>query len=132
MIFTVGLVSFPVTRGLGDRLGTPANSPSIVALQVRLRHGDAHGLPFGVGAGHARSERRRSAVRSGLPLPGSGRCLLEPDGIGPGFAPGIVPDQDARVGAGPGAQIKFGFGNPLLADALVFRGTTDEEDSLGW
>src|SRR5215207_594339 len=110
----------------------PANAPSIVALQVRLRHGDAHGLPSGAGAGHARLERRRSVVRSGLPLPGSGRYFLEPDGIGPGFAPGIVPDQDARVGAGPGAQIKFGFGNPLLANALVFRGTTDEEDSLRW
>src|SRR5829696_421526 len=132
MIFTFALVRVTVRLGLVHRLGMPANAPSIVTLLVQRRHGDTHGLPLGVGAGHARSERRRSAVRSGLSLPGSGRCLLEPDGIGPGFAPGIVPDQDARIGAGPGAQIKFGFGNPLLADALVFRGTTDEEDSLGW
>src|SRR5215207_8014205 len=40
-IFNFALVWFTASRGLGHRLGLPANSPSIVAPQVFLRDRDA-------------------------------------------------------------------------------------------
>jgi hypothetical protein len=57
MIFIFTLVRFTVSLSLVHRLGMLVNAPTIVALQVQRRHRDAHGLPFGVGAGRARSEK---------------------------------------------------------------------------
>src|SRR5215213_11291398 len=70
--------------------------------------------------------RWNDALREG-PVLGS---FLEPDRIGPRLAPGVVTDEDARVGAGPGAQIELGFGDPLLPGGFVFRGSANEEDAV--
>ena len=85
-------------------------------------------LPIGRTPGNEIPHRKRLRMtrRSHRDL----RRFLEPDGIGPRFAPGMVTDDDAGVRAGPGAEIELGLGDSLLADGLVLRGSADEEDPV--
>src|SRR5215210_8222939 len=70
------------------------------------------------------------AARNDMSFAPQSRRFLEPDGIAPGFAPGMVTNDDACVGAGPGTEIEGGLGHALLPDGFVFCGSANEEDAV--